>query len=55
MKAIAKDFVKAICKEYDVWHCEPTGKEIEVDIVKWVTENNPAWLEDDGACFEEES
>lgn len=44
MKSAELTFIKAVLKEYEVWQCEPTGKKEEVDILQWVTENEPDWL-----------
>jgi len=46
MKAAAAAFVAAVNAEYEVWQCVPTGRSETVNVLQWVKENAPEWLEE---------
>ncbi|NIO43643.1 MAG: hypothetical protein GTO41_27910 [Burkholderiales bacterium] len=45
MKEAARVFAAAVLAEYEVWTCEPTGHTETIDVMAWVRENAPEWLE----------
>ena len=44
MKEAAKEFLTTVLDEYTVWACEIVKRET-VDVMPWVKENCPEWLE----------
>jgi hypothetical protein len=44
MKKAALTFAKEVLKEYVPWACEPTGKEVVIDVLAWSKENRPEWV-----------
>lgn len=48
MKAAEAVFIKAVLFEYSVWSCEETGEVERVNVLEWVRENRPDWLDDNG-------
>jgi hypothetical protein len=45
MKDAELAFIKAVLEDYEVYNCERTGHTEEVNVLEWVKEHNPKWLE----------
>ena len=45
MREAAKVFCAAILSEYVPYDCMPTGKREMINVLEWVRENAPEWLE----------
>jgi hypothetical protein len=45
MKDAEQAFLRVVEKEYVPWACEEVCRK-EIDVLKWVKENRPNWLEE---------
>jgi len=48
MRQAAHVFIDAVLAEYTVWTCDQVSEQ-EVEVLPWVKEHRPDWLEDEGA------
>lgn len=46
VKDAYRAFVDALLKDYTPWRCEKTGKSETYNLLDWIRENEPEWLEE---------